>query len=233
MRSTSPTSDDNDCSSILSADQIEAFCRDGVLVVHDFLSSDELRACTAALHDSLASHGIDVNDLATTGHRLATLSSTNGSGGVLDVFYDEWKLELAVNAKLFRMTSQLWEHALFHDGQEEPDSDDVDNYYKWHPFGPFNCCRGYMYVDRIGYRLPTRLARQLGASKKKPLQRSLTPHLDCCPEDLWGVNHNNKWRPIQCFVALEGDTVLANHGGLEAARGFHRHFHQWLSLIHI
>ena len=36
-----------------------------------------------------------------------------------------------------------------------------------------------------------------------------------------------KWRPLQCFVALT-DTLHADEGGFEAARGFHRDFDEWV-----
>jgi hypothetical protein len=94
-----------------------------------------------------------------------------------------------------------------------------------------------MYLDRLGYRLPTQLAHDLGGKvsdvaptdgkgkKVLPIQRSLTPHLDCRPSDMFSESQK-KWRPIQCFVALT-DALEANQGGFEAARGWHREFHTW------
>ena len=71
-------------------------------------------------------------------------------GGVLDVFYPEWKMKIATNEKLFRMTCQLWREAFFHNGEglEDMESKDVhegaDESFKWHPFEAFDCDRGYM-----------------------------------------------------------------------------------------
>jgi len=66
------------------------------------------------------------------------------------------------------------------------------------------------------------------ASKRKTvtIQRSLTPHLDCCPDTYYSTSGKSKWRPIQCFVSLT-DNLEPNTGGFEAAPGFHRSFCQW------
>lgn len=141
-------------------------------------------------------------------------------------------------------------------------SEQGTNHYKYHPFGKFDCGKGYMYIDRLGYRLPTKLAVEIGememlkqlndeeaansdilskrsvrtAAMKAPtkkknkklsaIQRSLTPHLDCCPDDFYSKHGKSKWRPIQCFVSLT-DNLESNTGGFEAAIGFHHQFHQW------
>lgn len=113
------------------------------------------------------------------------------------------------------------------------------------------------YIDRIGYRIPTKLAESIGKQissiesfhysttayttrvstasskankrgiKARPLQRSLTPHFDCCPEMYHDASNKSKWRPIQCFVSLT-DNLQPNTGGFEACPGFHREFHSWV-----
>jgi hypothetical protein len=113
------------------------------------------------------------------------------------------------------------------------------------------------YIDRIGYRIPTTLSESIGKQistngssfqestthmiteamprattsksgfKSRPLQRSLTPHFDCCPENYHNASNKNKWRPIQCFVSLT-DNVQPSTGGFEACPGFHREFHSWV-----
>ena len=86
-------------------------------------------------------------------------------GGVLDIFYPEWKMKIATNERLFRMTCQLWKEAYYHNGEELKDDNlscckkvydagggdcngyrdkDEDDSFKWHPFGSFDCNRGYM-----------------------------------------------------------------------------------------
>lgn len=63
--------------------------------------------------------------------------------------------------------------------------------------------------------------------KARPIQRSLTPHFDCCPENYHDTTNKNKWRPIQCFVSLT-DNPQPNTGGFEAVPGFHREFQSWV-----
>jgi Protein of unknown function (DUF1479) len=217
---------------MLTEEQIRTFQRDGVLVVDRVLSAEELDEATLGVREALAKRGIDADRLEETGQRLQSLSSTRGSGGVLDVFYEPFKIGIATHESLFRMTTQLWESSLTYRGESIDDLPDEDK-YKWHPFGRFNPTTGYSYIDRLGYRIPTELAERLGSerkangnakgSKRTPIQRSLTPHLDCCPENRF---RGRKWKPIQCFVALT-DNLEENTGGFEAAKGFHRTFDAW------
>lgn len=216
-----------DTNSGLSREQLDEFLEQGVLVVDNMLSPSELKEAREGLSRTLFEHGVNVHNLEETGHFVKDLSSTNGSGGVLDIFYPEWKMKVACNKRLFHATCQLWQAAYCHDGERQEDLDD-SNMFQWHPYGPFDCKRGYMYIDRIGYRIPTNLAKKLGSGttrKTKPIQRSLTPHLDCCPGNFFS-KRASKWRPIQCFVSLT-DNLEPNTGGFEAARGFHRNFHKW------
>jgi hypothetical protein len=199
----------------LTKQQIGTYLDDGVLVVENVLSSEGLQLARDGLQETLRRYGVRIEEDPTSAKHLVALSSTNGSGGVLDLFYEPWKFKVSLHPKLFAITSQLWEAA-----------------YLVHPIGPiprphgsFDVTKGYMYLDRIGYRLPTVLARTAG-SQKRPIQRSLTPHLDCCPETFYDVGKAAKWRPIQCFVSLS-DTLLPDHGGFEAVKGFHREFHTW------
>lgn len=228
----------------LTTHQIQTFVQDGVLVVENVLSEQDLSAALEGLRQTLASHQVDTTNLADTGHELRRLSSTNGSGGVLDIFYEGWKMKVAAHTQLFDITSDLWNAAYCHKGESHEELRD-DEQFMWHPYGAFDCHKGYMYIDRIGYRLPTRLAEDLGTklsggggsedssttgnqkvnSKKTPIQRSLTPHLDCCPDALFSSDCK-KWRPIQCFVALTG-ALEPDAGGFEAARAFHRTFGTW------
>jgi hypothetical protein len=220
---------------LLSPEQVEKFLQDGVLVVENVLTQDQVDQSLQGLYQTLSRHGVqcpkEVDD-EESARAFAKLSSTNGSGGVLDIFYEDWKMDIATNPKLFCMTNQLWKAAYCHDGEENKES--CEHQFQWHPHGAFDCEKGYLYIDRIGYRLPTKIANELGEringktkkKKARSLQRSLTPHLDCCPETIFAPNTSNKWRPMQCFVSLT-DNLEANTGGFEAAKGFHRSFDEW------
>jgi hypothetical protein len=201
----------------LSEDQISTFLNDGVLVVENVLSSLELNDCINGLNETLAQHHVDVNDLESSGRFLRSLSSTNGSGGVLDIaYYDDWKIRnISTNPSLLAITQQLWK-AAYLPIQPNENQCTAEKYWKFHPYGNFDCDKGYLYIDRIGYRLPTELAEKLGASdsmeagdnksrakkrKSVAIQRSLTPHLDCCPETFFSTHGKKKWRPMLHFIS--------------------------------
>ncbi|KAL3936063.1 MAG: hypothetical protein SGBAC_008544 [Bacillariaceae sp.] len=204
----------------LSDEETERFFRDGVLVVENALTETEIEEANEGLHCTLCRLGvnsIDPDDKESA-KALQGLSSTNGSGGVLDIFFEDWKMEILTQANIFRMTTQLWQGLC----------GELD-----HPYGDFDSAKGYAYIDRICYRLPTKLSEELGnginkerKKRARPIQRSLTPHLDCCPEKMY--EDAAKWRPIQCFVSLT-DSLDANTGGFEAAKGFHAEFERWRS----
>jgi hypothetical protein len=221
--------------SFLSDEQVQQFLEDGVLVVDGVLSQDEVSQSLSGLVDTLRWHGVEsfsVDD-EESARSFSKLSSTNGSGGVLDLFYEPWKVEIATNPKLFSMTQQLWTAGYCHNGEPTSESLSPEESFQWHPFGPFDCTKGYVYIDRVGYRLPSEIAQKIGdrlhpdrKKKARALQRSLTPHLDCCPNSMY--TDSAKWRPIQCFVSLS-DSLEPNTGGFEAAKGFHREFDKWAS----
>lgn len=221
---------------LLTKEQLDTFATDGVLVVENILTPTELDSAKEGLYEVLNSHGVNPHDLTNTGRNLMNLSSTNGSGGVLDVFYTPFQLKIACHERLFQVTKELWKMEYAVDDKGEGST-------RVHPFGEFNVEEGFVYLDRIGYRIPTKMAEEIArqqvekettttlsqtCKKKKkiqPIQRSLTPHLDCCPTT-YHSTHKDKWRPIQCFVSLT-DNLHPNTGGFEAAPGFHLEFDQW------
>ena len=92
---------------VLTREQIEAFQTDGILVVNDIFTPTELKSAQDGLHDVLFSRGVNPNNLSETGHKLTNLSSTNGSGGVVDIFYPQFKLDIGTNKRLFKATTEL------------------------------------------------------------------------------------------------------------------------------
>ena len=209
----------------LTAAQLDEFKRRGVLVVPNALSMVEVDAVRTGFHACLRRHGVDPDDLRHSATHLTTLSSTGGCGGVLDVFYEGWKLAVNEHPAVVAVIMDLWTHTYAR-------SDD-DGVYS-HPFGPFDPRRGYMYIDRVCFRIPEAInsvGTSTATSKKRArgLQRSLTPHIDCCPHRMFssvGDKAYNKWRPIQAFVALT-DTLEPQMGGFEVCPGFHREFGAW------
>ena len=224
-------------------EQIEAFSRDGVVVIDNVLSPEEVDEAREGYHAYLKGAGVDHDDLGVTGKNLAFLSSTGGAGGILDIYYASFKLKVAENPNIVKSVCALWEFT-YAKSSERVDSrckdsgnsvgEGATNDGVWnHPHGTFDPRRPLMAVDRVCYRLPDVLSLHLGRQKdrlkERPLQRHLAPHLDCCPPHE-SVEIRGKgiemWRPIQGFVALT-DCLEPNCGGFECCYGFHREFLQW------
>lgn len=195
----------------------KTFVRDGVVVISDVLSDTEVREALEGFQRSLMEKGCDTSQLSSTASALKGLSSTHGSGGILDIFYEEWKLKLNEHPAIVSAIQSLW--AVTYANLDE----DGTGIYS-HPYGPFEPYQGYLYIDRVCFRVPTPVSALHGESKKKKLQRSLTPHLDCCPHNMYGKG--SKWRPIQAFICLT-DSILPEQGGFEACLGHHRGFDKW------
>ncbi|OQR95102.1 phytanoyl- dioxygenase superfamily protein [Achlya hypogyna] len=204
---------------MLSAEQVGEFLDTGVVVVDNVLSTSEIAAAREALHDELRASGVDHDNLAATAPNLKKLSSTGGAGGILDLFYPSWRLSVAEHPRVFQAISELWA-ASYATGTNE---------LFQHPFGPLNPSEGYIYINRVCYRIPDAISASSheGSSRKnskKQLQRSLTPHVDCCPTNLYETGKEfPRWRPIQCITVLT-DNLEPSTGGFEAVRGFHKEF---------
>ena len=171
------------------------------------------------MKSTLAKYGVHTEDLENTSNRLKILSSTNGAGGVLDLFYPRWKIAATLeNQKYYKAASDLIRSTY------------GTNSGIWeHPFGPLNPDTPiYAHVDRIGYRLPDVYNTKSGSRR---VQRALAPHLDCCPSSLYGGGGKEfpRWRPIQSMICLT-ETKEANQGGFEASKEFHRKFNEYFRL---
>ncbi|GAB9463664.1 hypothetical protein Gpo141_00001114 [Globisporangium polare] len=202
----------------LTQEQIDEFMRNGVVVIPNVLTPEEVAAARAGLHGELAKYDVDPNDLVATGDNLKKLSSTGGAGGILDLFYPSWRLCVAENDKVFAAMSDLWSATY---AQNHPDFR--------HPHGDFNGKQGFMYINRVCYRVADTISKMHGAKKSRPMQRSLTPHLDCCPTDPFNSGKDiPRWRPIQCITVLT-DNLEKNTGGFEAVKGFHKEFESYFA----
>lgn len=206
----------------LTPEQIQAFIHDGILVVPGVIDSSSIHQVRRQFHRFLSEKvGCDVERLEETAKALTSLSSTGGAGGVLDVFYEDWKLTLNQDPSVFEIISTLWRHTY-------ADSRGTDFS---HPYGDFDARKGLMAIDRVCFRVPEVISERFSTQKGRKvqhLQRSLTPHLDCCPHNMYNTEggSSKRWKPIQAFVALT-DNIDANTGGFEAVPGFHRQFNEW------
>ena len=200
----------------------------------------------------------DSNNLKETAENLNKLSTTGGAGGIIDLFYEPWRLELATNPKIFNIVTQLWSNTygkyqsnvnnnnnnnkiikIINEIIEFIDNHLIDqdliNLLYSHPFGKFDTNQGFVYMNRVCYRVSDDISNYYakGAKKRRKLQRCLAPHLDCCPHDLFGenrdkldINEMKRWRPIQLFLALT-DNDCKNTGGFECVKGFHHKFAEY------
>ena len=80
-----------------SEDQVNDFLNSVVFVVTKVFSNEELVRYRSALIRTLSQRGVDIACLVECAKATHALSSTNGSGGVLDKFYEDWKMELATS----------------------------------------------------------------------------------------------------------------------------------------
>ena len=208
----------------------------GVLVIKNVLTSEEVSEFRASFHAHLMNTvQCDVGNLEETASNLSHLSSTGGAGGILDIFYAEWKLKINEHPKIYSLMCDIWRRTYsknsgvythpYTTSGTDSNNNNTDSELS------FNPDHGYMYIDRVGYRVPDTIAKlHTGVTKKKkPLQRSLTPHLDCCPHKLYNNEKEfPKWRPIQMFLPLT-DTVNKDEGGFEVCPGMHNEFDHWVS----
>ena len=176
----------------LTDSEIEEFIESGVLVVPNVISSQEIDLLVKNLNKTLLNdYNIDESNLIKTGNNLSYLSSTHGAGGIIDLFYCDWKLSISTDERIFNIISKLWEstYATYDEKKHSP-----NNHLFYHPFGKFDYKTGYIYMNRVCFRIPDYISKQCvknnnnkngnkKINKKRGLQRCLAPHLDCCPND--------------------------------------------------
>ena len=86
--------------------------------------------------------------------------------------------------------------------------------------------RPLAHIDRIGCRFPDSIVDS--GDIRRPFQRGLAPHMDCCPKDIYGGGNKEfpRWRPIQCLLSLTS-TTEKSEGGFECVPGFHHEFTEY------
>jgi len=83
-----------------------------------------------------------VLNLESTAGNLSLLSSTGGAGGILDLFYEDWKFKINEHPKIMKIFSELWRNTF----------STCEGVYS-HPFGKFNADIAYVYIDRVCFRV--------------------------------------------------------------------------------
>lgn len=315
---TFPSTRLNELDNILTEELIDKFIEDGVLVIPNVLLKEEILYYRNSLHNTLLNYGIDINNLIDTAGNLSKLSSTQGAGGILDIYYTEWKLKLLEHPLIASIMMKIFDRTYgsnsIEDNDEDSENNDEDNdndiidfnkilnkeinkinkklnqnenestlktiesfqktdelvqnvdkstlksnelvqnenestvktnelvnnynisstnndkllsnenekvqnenesfqksnelliknnefinkikkkYIKklfLNPFESFHSNELYSFIDRFCFRLPDNISKLYGKNDNKPLHRSLSPHLDCCPSTLLYLNNKN------------------------------------------
>ena len=141
----------------LTQNQIEEFVENGVLVVPDVITRKEIETLNDCLKTTLLNdYNVDETNLLETGYNLSQLSSTHGAGGIIDLFYNPWRLAIATDERIFNIVSTLWESTY---GRYNPKKDSKDNLF-YHPFESFDFKTGFIYMNRVCYRVPDQISSQ-------------------------------------------------------------------------
>ena len=87
---------------------IDQFIKDGVVVIPSVISKQLVDETIVEMNQYLhKSCGFDSTNMLSTAKTLSTLSSTNGSGGILDVYYQHWKLRINEDATVVSILQSL------------------------------------------------------------------------------------------------------------------------------
>lgn len=163
--------------SILSESHIRHFIEFGYCVVDEVLNEKEVEDAIVDFEAYLKEQcGFDRQDMTATAPLLNALSSTGGAGGILDIFWADFKLRVAEHPNIAAVMSQLWEATFNRRGDVKDGDDDVGLEAKSaldiaagavdvhkvfaHEYGPFDSSRPLMAVDRVCYRLPDQLSHR-------------------------------------------------------------------------
>ena len=95
----------------LTPRQVDVYLRDGILVVDDLLSHEEVAEARLGLASTILDEfGVDVRDLEGTGRNLADASSTNGAGKFLSLVH--WIGDVGCAARMMDGGWRMWLTAL-------------------------------------------------------------------------------------------------------------------------
>lgn len=184
--------------SLLTPEHVATYLRDGIVVIENVISDEQVEKIRDELHRDLLKYGIDHDALLS-----GTVEAPEGArikSDASNIFYGRYKLDLHLSEPIYRAYLDLMTHTYL--------SGDVPGFE--HPFG--RCTDVLPYIDRICYRLPDHIRAEGG----------LKLHIDRDPTKYC----SKKFRPIQGFVTLT-DHYGSQSGGLKVVKGFHRVFESY------
>lgn len=206
---------------VLTADQIEAFKRDGYIVVSGIFSLGDVAEYLSKLDAWLASYGVQAKGKENWERVMDTF------GGFLEMHYGEAKELLWGHDRFDRAWTDIFRVYAFADtpGFE-------------HCMGEFDPQEKYLFPDRACMRFPDRNALEFHRRGKWERQVGTGEHVDWdvysnvygqgVPElGVWeqssgGVERHDDlpvWRPVQCSVAFSD--AAAGEGNFQVAPGWH------------
>ena len=186
-------------SELLTDQLLEDFDRDGVIVVEDVFSPEEIANIRDNFHQQLKIMGIDHEKVLSGEANM--IGNARIKSDISRIFYNKWKIDAHLDKKVYEITKKLLMKTY---------GDDNNDNFK-HIYGKFNDI--LCYIDRVCYRLPDHIREEGG----------LGLHMDYNPKDpyLLSSGGQKKWRPIQSFIALT-DHYSGDSGGLKVVKGFHK-----------
>lgn len=200
---------------MLTDEHIQTFHRDGVVVIENVLTSEEVATARNGLHRELLSSGIDHDAILSGASEFKEGIRIKSKAG--SIFYGKWKMDVHLHPTVYTTMRQLFDATFFSDN-------------------PLYKCPAYLherdigaYIDRVAWRLPDHvcaeggLALHLDRNPFKPYSDHLLkwlggnrPHRQISLSN----ERDMKWRPIQAFVTLT-DHYGSDSGGLRVVKGFH------------
>jgi hypothetical protein len=155
---------------VLTQEQVDTFRRDGVLVVPGLLSDEEADRVSDEFHKFLAPAMKIYHDDIKSSQGL----SNARLAGIVDCFWQKWKMDLNSNPKFIDILQDLYDHTYGSETASNPD----DLFYS--PFAPLHKEENgrtnlFYYIDRANYRIPKDVL---------PI-KGLPIHVDCDPKFLY------------------------------------------------
>jgi len=195
---------------LLTEQLIDDFNRDGVIVIEDVFSANEIVVIRTKFHQQLKTMGIDHEKILSGENTMDNNSRIKSD--VSKIFYNKWKLDTHLDPRVYAITKKLLMKTY---------GDDTNDAFQ-HPYGNFNDI--LCYIDRVCYRLPDHIREEGG----------LGLHMDYNPKDpyLLSSGGQKKWRPIQSFIALT-DHYSGDSGGLKVVKGFHHKVDEYFKDLNI
>eukprot|EP00475_Leptophrys_vorax_P007860 TRINITY_DN1499_c0_g1_i1.p1 TRINITY_DN1499_c0_g1~~TRINITY_DN1499_c0_g1_i1.p1 ORF type:complete len:324 (+),score=81.38 TRINITY_DN1499_c0_g1_i1:124-1095(+) len=193
----------NEVLRVLSPEQVKSFKKDGVVVIPNLLSRDELdeihRDFDASFEENF---GFDPRSVHST---IDNLTSKEASAAIMHLYWSKAQLKAMQHPRIVDAVTDLLSQT--YGAADEGDFP--------HPYGEFDARSVFWYADRVNYRLPDEMYSLSTIPKRK---YATGPHIDFL--------YKTKWRPIQAFLALTPNTCPST-GGFMAVKGFHKRFHSY------